>query len=206
MTAPVRALIFDFGGVVIRWDPRRLYRRFLDDAGIEEFFREIDFFGWNLEQDRGRPWEPAVADLCAAYPHRAELIRAYDQRFDETIAGPIDGTVRILERLRAAGYPLVGLTNWSSSTFRQTERRYEMFRLFDEIVVSGEVGLLKPDPEIFELTLCRIGRRAEECVFVDDIEKNVIAAAALGFRAIHFRSPEQLEDELIGHGVLPGPC
>lgn len=200
-----RAIIFDFGGVVIRWDPRRIFRRSLGtDEAISAFFREVGFHEWNLEQDRGRRgWTEAVAELSARFPHRADLIRAYHERWEESIAGPIDGTVHILERLHAAGQRLVGLTNWSLEKFLLTRERFELFRLFDEIVVSGEVGWVKPEREIFDLTLERTGLRAEECIFIDDHPPNVAAAAALGFHAIRFTSPEQLEEELRREGVLP---
>lgn len=192
------AIIFDFGGVVIGWDPRRIYRRFLaSDEEITQFFEEVGFFAWNLEQDRGGPWPEAVETLCRRFPHRRELIQAFDALWEESITGPIEGTVRILHRLNEEGYRLIGLTNWSADKFRLTRPRYELFDLFEEIIVSGEVGCIKPEREIFELTLRRIGLKAEECVFIDDSPKNVEAAAAMGFRAILFSSPEQLERELV---------
>jgi 2-haloacid dehalogenase len=198
-----RTLIFDFGGVLVEWDPRLVYRRLLDnDDAIARFFEEVGFFAWNLEQDRGRPWPEAVSQLCARFPHHRDLIRAYDERWEESIVGPIEGTVRILERLRAKNFPLVGLTNWSPAKFAQTRGRYEFFTLFDDIIVSGEIGLVKPDPAIFEWTLRRIGRTAPECIFIDDSHHNVNAAAAMGFDAIQFRSPTQLEEELRARGIL----
>lgn len=198
------AIIFDFGGVIIHWDPRRVYRRLLQtDEAIDAFFREVGFHEWNREQDRGlRPWSDAVAELSARFPHREPLIRAYHEEWEKSISGPIEGTVRIVERLRAAGYRLVGLTNWSLEKFLLTRDRYALFQLFDEIVVSGEVGTIKPEREIFDLTLRRIGCHAEECIFIDDHPPNVDAASALGFRAIRFTSPEQLEEELRGAGVM----
>jgi 2-haloacid dehalogenase len=200
----MRAIIFDFGGVVVHWDPRRVYRRFLQsDEEIEEFFREVGFRRWNAEQDRGgRTWNDAVAELSSHFPHRRELISAYHEFWEDSIAGPIEETIRILERLHANGYRLVGLTNWSAEKFRLTRKRYPLFNLFDDIIVSGEVGAMKPEREIFELTLRRLSLRAEECLFIDDHRPNTDAAAALGFRTIHFQSPQQLEEELRALRVL----
>lgn len=199
----MRTLIFDFGGVLVQWDPRLVYRRFIDDdEAIARFFDEVGFFAWNLEQDRGRPWSEAVSQLSARFPHHRDLIRAYDERWEESIVGPIEGTVRILERLHARNVPLVGLTNWSPEKFALTRGRYEFFTLFDDIIVSGEIGMVKPDPAIFEWTLRRIGRDASECSFIDDSRHNVDAAAAMGLDAIHFRSPAQLEEELQRRGIL----
>jgi 2-haloacid dehalogenase len=110
--------------------------------------------------------------------------------------------VRIVEQLHASGYRLVGLTNWSAEKFHLTRARYDLFKLFDEIIVSGEVKIMKPERAIFELTLRRLGLRAEECLFIDDSKGNVAAAAAMGFRVIHFQSPSQLAEELRRMGVL----
>lgn len=199
-----RAIIFDFGGVVIHWDPRRVYRRFLHtDEAIDQFFSEVGFRRWNADQDRGgRTWDDAVAELAARFPHRRDLIRVYHDFWEDSIAGPIDETVRIVERLRESGYRLAGLTNWSAEKFALTRRRYPLFDLFDEIVVSGEVGVMKPEREIFDLTLKKLGLRADQCLFVDDSAKNVEAAAAIGFQTIHFQSSSQLELELQSRGML----
>ena len=198
----ISAIVFDFGNVLIGWDPRRVYRSVLrDDAEINHFFDEVGFSDWNLEQDRGRPWKDAVSELAARCPHRAELIRRYHENWRDSITGPIEGTVRILERLHRNGHRLIGLTNWSLETYRPTRQKYTLFELFDDIVVSGEVGLVKPDPAIFELTLQRIGRPASECLFIDDSEANVAGAAALGFHTIRFQSPEQLDADLKRFGI-----
>lgn len=200
----ITTIVFDFGGVVIGWDPRRVYRRFQKtDEEITRFFDEVDFHAWNLEQDRGRPWAEAVSGLSTRFPHHEKLIRAYDEHWEDSITGPIDETVGIVRRLKAAGYRLVGLTNWSADKFALTRSRYEIFRLFDEIIVSGEVGLVKPEKKIFELMLQRIGRRAEECLFIDDSPTNVDAAASMGFSTIHFQSPTQLDEELKRRGIAP---
>lgn len=190
--------------MVVQWDPRRVYRRFLEnDEAIDRFFREVGFHRWNADQDRGgRTWDDAVAELASQFPHHRELISAYHEFWEDSIAGPIDETVRVVERLRANGYRLVGLTNWSAEKFRLTRARYDFFNLFDDIIVSGEVMTMKPEREIFELTLRRLGLRAEECLFIDDSLKNVEAAAAMGFQVIHFQNPHQLEGELIRRALL----
>ncbi len=197
-------IIFDFGGVLIDWNPRYLYRKFFDgdDASMERFLTEVGFTEWNLQQDIGRPFAEGVADLCKRFPAYAGLIKAYDERWEESIAGPIEPTVRILHRLKHAGCRLHGLSNWSVEKFEIARLKYEFFRLFDTILVSGEVKLIKPDPRIYAVLLERIGRKPEECLFVDDSLVNITTADQLGFNAIHFRSPEQLEDELRSLSIL----
>lgn len=198
----VRALIFDLGGVLIGWDPRLLYRNmFDDDASIDRFFHEIDFHAWNLEQDRGRTFEEGVAELSARFPHYAEYIRAYDERYPETVTGALEPTVQVLSKLRQAGYPLYALSNWSAEKFEYVRAHYEFLNWFETIVVSAHVKLVKPDPRIFELLLQRVGRSAKECVFIDDNEANVRVANELGFHGIRFESAEQLVADLRKLGV-----
>lgn len=198
----IRAIIFDLGGVLIGWDPRLLYRKlFDDDASIDHFFHEIDFHAWNLEQDRGRTFEEGVAELTARFPHYAEYIRAYDERYPETLTGALEPTVQVLQKLRQAGYPLYALSNWSAEKYEYARTRFEFLNWFDLIVVSAHVQLVKPDPRIFELLLERTGRRAEECVFIDDNEANVRAANALDFQGIRFETAAQLTADLRKLGV-----
>jgi len=195
----IKAIIFDLGGVLLKWNPLALYQKHfphLSDAEIRAFFEEVNFSAWNLEQDRGRPFDEGVADLSARFPHRAALIRAYHEHWPDCIGGQIDGTVQILERLSGNGLKMIGLTNFSSEKLALTRPKFPFFQHFDDVIVSSEVKLIKPDPAIYRLTLERINCQAEECVFVDDSLPNVETARQLGFHAIHFRSPEQLQVEL----------
>ena len=198
------AMVFDFGGVLMDWNPRYLYRKLFDgDAGaMERFLEEVDFAGWNLQQDRGRPFAEAVAELTGRFPHYADLIRAYDERWDESVGGPIQPTVDILEMLRKDSYPLYGLSNWSAEKFPIVRARYEFLTWFEGVLVSGEAGMAKPDPSIYTLFLERIGRAAEECLFIDDSQANVAVARRLGFQTIRYQSAAQLEEELVRLGLL----
>ncbi len=199
----ISTIIFDFGGVLIHWDPRNLYRRFFDTPGeMEAFLREIDFPTWNLEQDRGRPFADGVAELIARFPQHASLIRAYHEHWEESIGEPVAGVSNIIRRLKALGYSIYGLSNWSAETFPIARSRYDFFDLLDGYLISGDVGLVKPDPAIFRALLQRIGRPAAECVFIDDSPANLQAARSLGFLSILFESAAQLEHELESLGIL----
>lgn len=199
-TSPV--IIFDLGAVLIDWNPRHLYRKIFDDeAAMETFLRHICTPDWNAEQDRGRSWQEAVDMLSAEHPEQRELIRAYRNRWDEMLNGPIEGSVAILERLHGEGYELHALTNWSAETFPVARERYAFLERFRTILVSGDERLIKPDPAIFQLMLDRIDHPAERCLFIDDSEKNIDAAARLGFDVIHFSNPEQLAFELGERGI-----
>ena len=199
----ITAVIFDFGGVLIEWDPRNLYRRYFDDAeSMERFLEEIDFMEWNALQDKGRPFAEGVADLTAQFPQHADLIRAYHEHWEESIGAPITPVIEILKRVKAAGWPVYGLSNWSMETFPIIRKQHTFFNLLDGYLLSGEVKLVKPDPAIFQRMLEKIGRKPEECVFIDDNPANVAAARALNIVTIQYRSPEQLERELQRLGIL----
>lgn len=204
---PPPALIFDFGGVLLDWDPRYLYRKLFpgDEQTMERFLVEIDFYEWNLLQDAGRPFSAAVTEHCARHPQYCDLIRAYDERYPESLHGAIPGTVDILSRLWKAGFPLFGLSNWSAEKFHLVRSDFEFLSWFQGIVISGEVGIAKPDRRIFQALLEQVGRPAGECLLIDDSTANIAAAQALGFQTIHFYSPPQLAGELTRRGLLPGP-
>lgn len=201
----IRAIIVDFGGVLIDWNPRYLYRKLFpgNEAAMERFLAEIGFTEWNRQQDAGRAFSLAVTELVRQFPSYAHLIQAYDERWEESIAGPLQGTVDLLLPLKEAGFELHGLSNWSSEKFQSVRTKYPFFQLFETILLSGDVKLAKPDPRIFRALLERITRPANECLFIDDSEENITAARALGFETIRFESSAQLRNELRQRGVLP---
>jgi 2-haloacid dehalogenase len=199
-------IVYDLGGVLIDWNPRHLYRKLIEDeATMEWFLAEVCDTAWNEEQDRGRSFAEAIEEAAARHPEYRPLIAAYFERWAEMMAGEINGAVAVLEELRSAGYELHALTNWSAETFPHARERFAFLEWFESILVSAEVGLIKPDPAIFRLLLDRIGRTPPECIYIDDNPKNVASAAALGFEAIAFESAAQLRGALDGRGLLDGP-
>ncbi len=202
---PPTAVVFDLGGVCIEWDPRRLYRTLLpDDAAVEAFLDEVAFLEWNALQDAGRPFAEGVQDLCRRFPHHAEIISAYPERFAETLGEPIAGTVRLVEELERAEVRLLALTNWSAEMFHHGRARLPFLDRFDAVVVSGEVGMAKPDPRIFAHVISAFGLDAARTVFVDDSAANVAAAADAGLDAVRFTDPAALRRELASRGLLGG--
>ena len=198
------AVVFDLGGVLIRWDPRHLYRQLMPEDEIDAFLDEVGFQAWNHEQDAGAPWGPAVEEHAALFPHRRELLAAYPARFAESLDGPVVGTVAILAELHAAGTRLVALTNWSAELFPHAEATFDFLVLFEGIVVSGREGVAKPDPAVFDLLLSRYDLDPARTVFVDDSPANVAAAAAAGFIALAFTTPDRLRADLSRLGLLDG--
>ena len=200
----IKAIIFDYGNVLLDWNPRYVYRRYFPDdpERIENFLREINFMEWNAHQDRGRPFEEGVAILSEQFPQHADLIRAYHENWTDSVGEPLAGTVEILNQLKLAGFPLYGFSNWSAETFPYARAKYNFFDLFDDMVISGAVGFVKPEPEIYHIMLDKIGRPAQECLFIDDSLQNIQQANKIGFATIHFQSPAQLEEELKQRGLL----
>lgn len=204
MNREIKAIIFDFGNVLLDWNPRYVYQRFFpdDSDAMERFLREVNFMDWNLLQDKGRPFAEGVAILARQFPHYLHLIQAYHDHWIESVGGAIAGTVSILIQLKQAGYKVYGLSNWSAETFPHVRQKHDFFDLLDDMVISGEVGHLKPDSEIFQILLQRIGRRAQECLFIDDALANIQQAQRMGFVTVHFESPEQLQAALHQQNIL----
>lgn len=196
-------VVFDIGNVLVHWDPRALYRKiFATEDEVEWFITHVCNSDWNLEQDRGRSFAEGVAELTARFPEHAEAIAAYDTRWHETVLGPIDGSVAILEELEARGTPLYAITNFNQHKFKEALQRFPFLGVFRDTVVSGDERLLKPDPAIYCLLLARNGLSAADCVFIDDSDKNVAGAEAVGMKAIHFTTPGALRSALDGMGLL----
>lgn len=195
-------VVFDVGNVLLRWDPRNLYRTIFDDEGeMERFLSDVCTPHWNIEQDRGRDWDEAVALLTKDFPAYEVPIRAFHDRWEETVSGTIDANVALLGRLRAAQVPNYCITNFSAPKFALSQTRYPFLAGFDGIIVSGDEKMLKPEPEIYNLLLARYGLSAGDCIFIDDSKANVEGARAVGMHAIHFVEPMDLAAELRTFGI-----
>ena len=201
----ITAAVFDLGGVLIDWDPRYLYRKVFgpDEAAMERFLATVCTAEWNAEQDRGRPFSEAIAELATDAPEHRANIEAYFDRWGEMLGEQIPGTESVLIELRSAGIRLYGLSNWSAETFPIAVDRFPCLSMFEGIVVSGSEGVAKPDPAIFEILCERYGLDPAACLFVDDAPANVRAAMETGFaHAIDFTSAAELRSRLLEIDVL----
>ena len=202
MTTRIETVAFDLGGVLIDWNPRHLYRRLLDDeAAIERFLAEVCTPEWNATLDNGHSFADGVAQLVREHPEHAGLIEAYRSRWPEMLGGCFPETLKIMRRLRGEGIPIYALSNWAAETFPSTRDRFPFLDEFDGILLSGQVGVGKPDPAIFRLFLVRFGLTAESTVFIDDNPANVAAARSLGLQALLFESAAQVRLELQALGL-----
>ena len=195
--------VFDIGGVLLDWNPRYLYRKLIDDeAEMEAFLAVVCSPEWNLSIDRGKPLAEAVEERSALFPDQADLIRAYRSRWQEMVPRALDDTVDLLHALKQRGGPVYAITNFGAETFAMERRRWRFLDVFDDIVVSAEIGEVKPDAAIYERLLARNGLAASDCLFIDDVERNVDGARAVGMAAIQFRCAGKLQKVLTAYGML----
>lgn len=202
----MNAVVFDLGGVLVDWDPRYLLRNVMPgrESEMEAILADALNHEWNLERDKGDSWSAAMTALVTEHPHWADIFRAYDERWAETLAGAHEDTVAILRDLHERGVPLYALSNWSAQKFPHAEERFEWLSWFDGVVVSGRVKLIKPDAAIFHYLMDTFDLEPGDIFFVDDHEPNVISARSLGIHAHHFRNAEALRADLRAKGLLQG--
>ena len=193
----IEHIVFDIGQVLLHWDPERIYLDLIPNASDRKFFLDnICSPEWNLEQDRGRDWSEAEHLLIAKYPDKTDLIRAFKIDWIKSVPHAIQGSVDIMEKFIVDGRDVTMLTNFNQQTFVQACSAYPFLKVPRGVTVSGEVKLVKPDPEIYELHTSTFDLSPQACLFIDDSEKNVIAARNAGWTAIHFADPDQLTHEL----------
>ncbi|HEY2348478.1 MAG TPA: HAD family phosphatase [Puia sp.] len=192
----IENIIFDFGGVLVDWNPRYLYKdHFEEYTEMELFLKTVCTDEWNLEQDRGRALSEGTALLQERFPEYHLLIQLFYDQWEKMLKSDIPETVALLHKLKAK-YKIYGLTNWSAETIPIAYRRFAFFKEFDGIVVSGEEKIIKPDKEIFHVLINRYHLNASHSVFIDDNLTNIKAAGEIGLYAIHYKSAVQLEERL----------
>ena len=197
MADVIDAALFDLGRVLLDWDPRYYYRSlFSSEEALEQFVQIVVAHDWYLEMDAGKCAEEAIAERCRAYPEHAALIARWKEGWPSMLRGPIAGSVEILDQLRGRGLRLYALTNFSRETWPIAKARFDFLSWFEDTIVSGEHGIVKPDPRIFELAVLRCRLVPARTVFIDDALANVEAGHRLGFHALQFISPEKLREDL----------
>lgn len=193
----IKNIIFDFGGVLLDWNPRYLYKSYFNnDEEMEHFLADICNGEWNIRQDAGRPFAEAVKELQAKFPEYAEAIQMYDEDWEKMLKCELPESIDLLKELKFMGYGIYGLTNWSAEKIGYAFANYSFFSLFDGIVVSGVEKVVKPDRKIYEILLERYSLKPGECVFIDDNQDNVDMAKVLGINAIRFDNIGNVKEHL----------
>lgn len=200
MSAKINTIIFDLGGVLIDWNPRYLYRKiFKTEEEVTWFLENICTSEWNDQQDGGRSFEDATKELIVKHPEWEAPINAWYGRWQETIGGPIEGTVQILSAIKdSKKFRLYALTNWSAETFPWALDNFDFLHWFEGIVVSGVEKSRKPYPEFFKILFDRYEINPSEALFIDDNIHNIAGAKALGMNTITFKNSNQLLTDLRG--------
>ena len=198
----IRHIVFDVGGVLLHYDPEIPFKRLIpDDDRRRRFLAEVCTSEWNIEQDRGRGWPEAEALLIGKFPGEAHNIRGFRRHWHEMIPHRIEGSVTILERLIAAGHDVTMLTNFAGDTFAEARERFGFLREPRAVTVSADIGLIKPDREIYEHHAEAHGLEPATTLFIDDNRKNVDGAVAAGWQAVLFTNAERLRPALAARGV-----
>lgn len=193
----IKNIIFDYGGVLLDWNPHYLYDPYFGDVDKAEWFlTHICTYPWNAQHDNGRPIAEGTAELIAQYPEWEKEIRMYYDEFMKMMGGQVPGMEDLVKQLKGEGYHVFGLSNWSEETFALVRPVYPVLDLMEDMVISGIEKVMKPDHRIFELALKRFDAKGEESVFIDDNPANVQAANEVGIHGILFKSKEELVEEL----------
>lgn len=195
--AGLDAVIFDVGGVLYHWHPRHLYAKLIDDpADLDQFLAEVVTLDWHFQHDAGRPFAETSAELVARFPEHSALIEAYGPRWLETVPGPVEGMIELVDELADAGVPLFGITNFSAEFWPRFTAAEPVFARFADVIVSGEHRMVKPDPAIFDLARRRFPVAPGRALFVDDRFENVAAAEAAGYLGHQFTDAAALRARL----------
>ena len=194
----IHTVIFDFGGVLVDWNPHYLFDPYFGSREKADWFlKNICTMEWNSEVDAGKPIAQGVAELSAKHPEWAPEIHLYFDRWIDMMGDEIPGMQQLMLDLKAKGLRLLGLTNWSSETFCQVRHRYAVFDILEGMLVSGEEHLLKPSAAIFRRMIDKFSLNPAECIFIDDNPANVAGSNAAGLPAILFTGAEDLRTLLL---------
>lgn len=201
MTRP-EAVVFDIGNVLMHWDPEGFYDRRLGEAGRRQLFAETGVEAMNAAIDAGAPFRATVEAHAAAHPVWSEHILCWYHNWIEMAAPRIEGSIALLRALRAKGVPVLALTNFGADTFAYALTQYDFLSEFDRAFVSGHMGVIKPDAEIYRQMEAATGIQPDRLIFTDDRPENIEAAAARGWRVHLFTGWQGWAERLITEGLL----
>jgi 2-haloacid dehalogenase len=200
---PVSSVVFDIGRVLFQWDFRHLFGKLIaDPAELEWFVSNVVTEEWHYQHDAGRSLAEMVAERSAEFPEHARLIEAYAQRFNESIPGPVPGSLELVEALHARAVPLYAITNFGAEFWPRFRDTQPVFAWFRDVVVSGEERITKPDRAIYALAAQRFGHPPETMLFIDDNAANIASARDCGWQVHHFVDAPTLAADLRGRGLL----
>jgi 2-haloacid dehalogenase len=199
----ITTVVFDVGKVLFEWDLRYLFAKLITDKDELEYFVSVIVTPeWHFQHDAGRALDDMVTERMAEFPEYAALIAAYSNRFNETIPGPVSGSLEVVQELAERDVPLFAITNFGAEFWDMFRPTQPIFDHFQDIIVSGVEKLVKPDPAIYALALQRFVLQPGEAIFIDDNHDNVVSARANGFVAHHFTDAASLRRDLVTLDLL----
>lgn len=196
------AVIFDIGNVLTTWDPEGFYDREIGPARRAQLFAAVDLHGMNLGIDAGALFRETIYDWADRYPAWAPEIRMWYDRWIDLASPRIDGSIALLRALRAKGVPVFALTNFGSYSYEEARVRLEFLNEFDREYVSGRMGVIKPDPQIYAMVEADCGIAPDRLLFTDDKLENIEAAAARGWQVHPFTGWQAWAARLVEAGLL----
>ena len=196
--------LFDLGHVVLDWEPSRLYTKIFDTPQERDaFLTDVCTMAWHTRHDAGVSFADNAAELIRLYPHYEAEILAWGRRWMEMFDGYMDGTAELIARLDARGVPLYALSNMPADPWDEMLEAFDVLHRFRHVVVSGQIGMIKPNADIYHHALKVMdGPDPDTVIFIDNSLPNVEAADALGFRTHHFKHAGGLEQALVREGLL----
>ncbi|RED18445.1 HAD family hydrolase [Pontivivens insulae] len=197
-----KAVIFDIGNVLIHWKPERFYEARLGKPRSDRFFADVKPHAVNDEVDRGRPLDQMVEAHARKHPEWEDEILWWRDHWLELASPEIPESVTLLRQLKANGVPVMALSNFGIDTFEMARPRYPFLDEFDQRFISGHMGVIKPDPKIYQMLEEGTGLSGTDLLFTDDREDNIAAAAERGWQTHLFTKPEGFKAVLIERDLL----
>lgn len=198
----VEAVVFDIGNVLVEWNPERFYDGQIGADRRQALFATLDLHGMNDAVDRGGDLATVVQDAARRHPEWETEILMWRDHWLDMVGPAIDGSVEILRELRSNGVSVFALSNFGRGTFAMAQPIYPFLSEFDRPYISGHMGVIKPDAEIYRRVEEDCGVPPERLLFTDDRHDNIAAATARGWQTHLFEGPVGFRDRLIGEGLL----
>jgi putative hydrolase of the HAD superfamily len=197
MNGNIRNVVFDVGGVLLEWNPPAVVASLYPDPATQAVIRRqmFEHADWQEFDRGGLSYAAAIEHFAKSTGRSTDETRTLIHATRESLR-PIEGTVRLVEQLAAAGIHLFLLSNMPVSTFEYLIQKHRFFSHFKHLVISGALLMVKPEPAIYKHLVEKTGIVPAESVFIDDVLTNVIAARECGFHAIQFSDPADCRTRL----------
>ena len=193
----IQKVIFDVGQVLVKFNPRNLFIKILkDEEKVDFFLKNICTWEWHIQQDLIYDTSKAAKPVIKKHPEYKEAIEAFYGRFLEMIDSVHQENVSLALKLKQKGYPIYLLSNFPGDQFEKYRLQNSFLDEFDDRIISGDVGLAKPDIKIYQLAIKKFNLNPGESLFIDDKIENTKGAEQLGIKTIQLQKPEDLDKEI----------